>query len=226
MNLILIRHGESEGNQNHKIYGWTDYPLTDKGLQQVDEIVAHMQSKTFHKLYTSPLTRTKYIAERIIKDKIINLAHYPAGPCNTYIKENNGMACIDEAEFKEVTYIEDPQLKEMNYGIFEGFTEAEILLKYKEEYNLFLSQFESYSIPSGEGYTQFKDRVLAFFEKFMPNKDETYVYVTHSGVIRQIITHLLNLAPGEIWNYPIHPGCIVELNNHEGRWTITNLRQT
>ncbi|PKM94752.1 MAG: hypothetical protein CVU84_09575 [Firmicutes bacterium HGW-Firmicutes-1] len=196
MKLILIRHGESEGNKNQEIYGWTDYPLTNKGLEQVKKMTAYLQHQVFHRLYTSPLIRAKYIAEQITQ-------------------HINGLSII-----------EDPQLKEMNYGIFEGQTKEVVLLKYNQEYNLFMSQYETYSIPSGEGYFEFQNRVLSFLEKSLPGKDETFVIVTHGGVIREILTHLLHLAPGEVWNHPIHPGCIVEVTNQKGQWIMSEILQT
>ncbi|PKM52087.1 MAG: hypothetical protein CVV02_03610 [Firmicutes bacterium HGW-Firmicutes-7] len=199
MKLILIRHGESEGNRNQEIYGWTDHPLTDKGLQQIDKIIAHLQDEFVHRIYTSPLSRAKYIAEQIKKNK---------------------------NEISDQNYIEEHRIKEMNYGIFEGQTKEVVLLKYNQEYNLFMSQYETYRIPNGECYAEFQSRVLSFLQKALPKKDETFVYVTHGGVIREIITHLLNLIPGEVWNYPIHPGCIVEMNLQEGQWKISHILQT
>ena len=32
--LVLIRHGESLWNKENRFTGWTDVPLTEKGLQE------------------------------------------------------------------------------------------------------------------------------------------------------------------------------------------------
>lgn len=194
MRLFLIRHGESEGNKDHKIYGWTDYALTEKGLKQVDEIVAYMKNHHYHRLYTSPLLRAKYIAEQ--------LANQPP------------------------FFIEDSRIKEMNCGIFEGLTEEEVLSQYKQEYTQFLAEFDTYTIPKGESYPEFKTRVLDFLENTLPQIDETYIFVTHGGVIREILTYLMKLDSGKVWDYPISPGCIIELEAKEGCWHLTNILQT
>lgn len=195
MRLILIRHGESEGNKNHKIYGWTDYPLTDKGLRQVDEIASYMKSHGYHKLYTSPLQRAKFIAEQLA---------------------NNSLPF----------YIEEPRIKEMNCGIFEGLTEEEVLDKYQEEYRRFQAEFDTYTIPQGESYPEFKSRILDFLGSALPQANDTHVIVSHGGVIREIMTYLMKLEPGKAWDYPIYPGCIVILELKEGCWQLTDILQT
>lgn len=198
MRLILIRHGESEGNKNHKIYGWTDYPLTDKGLLQVNEITTFMRNQNYHKLYTSPLLRARYIAEQLFNNETNNV----------------------------LSLIEDSRIKEMNCGIFEGLTEEEVLANFKQEYTQFLSEYETYSIPEGESYPEFKARVLEFLEDALPKEDEIFVYVTHGGVIREIMTYLMKLEPGKVWDYPIYPGCIIEMELNEGCWHLSNILQT
>lgn len=206
MKLIFIRHGESEGNKHHKIYGWTDYPLTEKGLKQVDVITAYMANQSFHKLFSSPLLRTKYIAEQIL----------------CAFKKLN----LDQTSNNSLIIFEDSRIKEMNCGIFEGLTEEEVLVKYNDEYNQYLANFETYSIPNGESFNAFKARIIAFLENNLPKENETYVYVTHGGVIRELMTYLLKLEPGKVWDYSIYPGCIVELEYKEGCWQLINILQT
>lgn len=202
MKLILIRHGESTGNKNKVIYGWTDYPLTDKGLEQAEKITRHLHNTKIIQIYTSPLVRAKAIAKKI---------------ANTY----------------SITYIEDSRLKELNYGIFEGLTEKEILFKYNEEYQLFLNKFDSYTIKNGECYSDFKDRIIKFLEdnlykkELLVNKnDDAIILTTHGGVIREILVYLLGLNPNEMWDYPINPGSIVEMNYNQNSWEIINIFQT
>lgn len=65
MELIFIRHGESEGNVKGHVYGHTDYPLTEKGRQQIPHIVEALKHDPITKIYTSPLLRAKAIAEGI-----------------------------------------------------------------------------------------------------------------------------------------------------------------
>lgn len=40
MTLLLVRHGESEGNRDRIVQGWYDSPLTELGREQAD-LAAH-----------------------------------------------------------------------------------------------------------------------------------------------------------------------------------------
>lgn len=65
MELILVRHGESEGNVLGHVYGQTDYPLTDKGRSQIPHIVEALKHYKGAKIYSSPLVRASAIGEGI-----------------------------------------------------------------------------------------------------------------------------------------------------------------
>jgi len=73
MELILIRHGESEGNVKGHVYGHTDYPMTKKGMRQVPIIVDMLKRYEIDKVYTSPLIRAKVVAEAIGLDRNISI---------------------------------------------------------------------------------------------------------------------------------------------------------
>lgn len=67
MDLILIRHGESEGNVRQVVYGHTDYPMTERGLSQLPLIAEILAKYPLEKIYTSPLVRAKVLAEEIAR---------------------------------------------------------------------------------------------------------------------------------------------------------------
>ena len=55
--LLLIRHGESEGNRLHVFCGRTDVPLTDRGRMQAEATAEFLKDRTIHAFYSSPLSR-------------------------------------------------------------------------------------------------------------------------------------------------------------------------
>lgn len=65
MELILIRHGESEGNVKEVVYGHTDYPMTAKGMSQVPKILEITKRYKVDGIYSSPLVRANVIADAI-----------------------------------------------------------------------------------------------------------------------------------------------------------------
>lgn len=57
--LVLIRHGESSWNKENRFTGWTDVPLSEKGLKEAVDAgqLLKKEGYTFEIAYTSVLTR-------------------------------------------------------------------------------------------------------------------------------------------------------------------------
>jgi broad specificity phosphatase PhoE len=65
MNLLLLRHGETEWNLTGRMQGLSDTQLTEAGLDQARQAVAKMPA--FTQIWTSPLQRAR-ITGQIIAD--------------------------------------------------------------------------------------------------------------------------------------------------------------
>jgi len=65
--FTFLRHGESLGNALGVSQGQTDFPLTETGLGQARDLVAHWQAEGvgFDQIVSSPLTRARQTAEII-----------------------------------------------------------------------------------------------------------------------------------------------------------------
>lgn len=57
MNLILIRHGETEWNTLHRAQGRTDIPLNQQGIAQAQALAEHFSGKRVDLILSSPLCR-------------------------------------------------------------------------------------------------------------------------------------------------------------------------
>lgn len=63
--LILVRHGETVDNVNGIAQGWSDSPLTRKGLEQVTRLAGRLQRVGPTSLWSSTLPRALRTAEVI-----------------------------------------------------------------------------------------------------------------------------------------------------------------
>jgi broad specificity phosphatase PhoE len=65
--IVLLRHGESEGNASGIIQGQSDFPLSEKGQQQADALAEYWLTagKHYDLIICSPLIRAVQTAEAI-----------------------------------------------------------------------------------------------------------------------------------------------------------------
>ena len=64
---VFLRHGESTGNAEKLHQGQADFPLTELGVKQVQQLAAYWKKKEiqFDQVISSPLSRAKQSAEII-----------------------------------------------------------------------------------------------------------------------------------------------------------------
>jgi broad specificity phosphatase PhoE len=195
MKIFLVRHPQTTANQQKIIYGKTDYPYTQEGEKQIKSILD----------FFSMQARTDGV-------KIIT------SPANRAVNLANQIGNL----FKQVPSM-DEQLGEMNFGIFEGLTLGEAKEKYPLAYDDFLYRFETSSIPEGESYKAFQERIKRFIMT-MPEQDE-WILVTHGAVIREILEQILGLKAGDSWKFSINNGTIVELEKKKLGFVVQQIIQ-
>ncbi|USS90719.1 histidine phosphatase family protein [Fructilactobacillus carniphilus] len=92
INLYFVRHGQTQLNHYHRIQGWADSDLTDKGVQDAVTAANTLSQITFDQAYSSDTKRASRTARIILE----------ANP-----------APLTEP-------IQKPALREENFGYFEG----------------------------------------------------------------------------------------------------------
>ncbi|HWO93977.1 MAG TPA: histidine phosphatase family protein [Dehalococcoidia bacterium] len=63
--LLLVRHGESQGNAEHRLQGTVPYPLTELGRKQGEALAERVAAEGADVLYTSPTLRARETGEII-----------------------------------------------------------------------------------------------------------------------------------------------------------------
>ena len=85
-----------------------------------------------------------------------------------------------------------PGLREMHFGVFEGFTHKEITAKYADVYTKWLDDPFSVTVPRGESMLKFKKRIVVAFKKIISTgKGKTTAVVCHGGVMSIYLTYIL-----------------------------------
>lgn len=78
MRLILVRHGQSEGNASGIVQGHLDFDLTELGLQQALATAERMRTEQIDRVIASPLKRAFHTATLIAAPHAIAVEPEPS----------------------------------------------------------------------------------------------------------------------------------------------------
>jgi broad specificity phosphatase PhoE len=91
-------------------------------------------------------------------------------------------------------------LRELDFGELEGRTYDEIAAERPELYRAWMETPTEVEFPGGESYAQLRERVVAAVEELRGRHDgETVAAVTHGGVVRAVLGHVLRMPDGAIF---------------------------
>lgn len=113
--------------------------------------------------------------------------------------------------FGNKTYkiIKNPNLREINFGKWEGLTYNQILKRHPRVYKKWLEDPFAADIPQGEKLPHFILRIKNELKKIINLKiDKTVALVTHAGVMRVILNTLLKIKKQDFWRFKINPSAI------------------
>ena len=95
-----------------------------------------------------------------------------------------------------------PELREIDFGKFEGLTFAEISQLYPEVAKLWAERNPSLEFPGGESSDEFGKRVSRFLRRLERHSSgETILIVAHSGTLRVLVCRLLGIGLQHRWHF-------------------------
>jgi probable phosphoglycerate mutase len=147
-------------------------------------------SYTDLKLTNKGIFQTKKIALKLKKEKIDKIYSSPLKRCKQ-------TAEIIGKYLGLKVYIA-PQLKEVNFGIFEGLSLREAEKKYPELFWARQKDKWNFRIPHGESYKDAAERILKFLKKLLGKKHKNIVLVTHVTIIKILLKLFSNLSMEKI----------------------------
>ena len=152
--LILLRHGESEANAKNILAGQCDFPLTEKGLKQAQEVASYLLThEQIDHIWSSDLSRAVLTAE-------------------------------PSAAMMELSIHTDPRLREIDTGVWAGLTREERDEAYPELVSQLYENMSQFRYPDGESVPEAYDRVVECISEIAetyPNR--CVLIVSHNGAI-------------------------------------------
>ena len=182
MNLILIRHGQSEWNALNQFTGWRDPDLTAKGIEEAHNagMIINNLKINFDLVFTSALIRAQNTAEIILKE--IN---------------------------QSLSTIKNQALNERNYGDLAGLNKDDARKRWGDEQVHIWRRSYDVPPPGGESLKDTGERVLPFFMKeILPHvcEGKNVLVAAHGNSLRSLIKFLDNISDEDIVKLEIPTG--------------------
>jgi alpha-ribazole phosphatase len=122
--------------------------------------------------------------------------------------------CLQLANTFSDSVITDSRLLEINFGSWEMryFNEIE-----SDKLKHWSENFVDTAPPDGESFADIIQRVGCFWEDLTATKAEQVFVITHAGVIRALLSHILNLPAANAFQFQIDTGSVhklVHINNY------------
>ncbi|OQS05899.1 phosphoglycerate/bisphosphoglycerate mutase [Thraustotheca clavata] len=202
--IIMVRHGQSEGNVNPDLYRDIPdnaMPLTDLGKSQaraagkeIKEIIGNESVRCI----VSPCTRTIETFEEIM---------VAWGP-----------------DAASIPWTEEPRIREQDFGNFQNPEQIRECKIQRKKFGGFFYRF-----PSGESPADVYDRISSFLESlhrmFMRKREQNYILVAHGVAIRILLMRYFRYTIAEyeeVENF--HNGEFVVMeHNGDGVFRITKV---
>lgn len=193
LELILVRHGETESNKAGTYLGWTDIGLNENGINQVRLLRDKLANAKIQRILTSPLKRAVQTAEIINESCKAEIRYIEE------LKEIN-FGLWDNMTFQEIQNKFPKEHKKWlensdNYHFPEGESAAELY----------------------ERVSKVIEQLTA------KEKDVTILLVTHQGVIRNIISYLLVNTREDSWHFKVDNCGITKIEITDGYAVLTKL---
>jgi probable phosphoglycerate mutase len=157
LDLILVRHGETDWNRELRFQGQLDVPLNAIGLEQATRVAQALQALQWHTLISSDLSRAVQTAQAL----------HTLRPHSPWQRE--------------------PQWREQHFGQIEGRSTAEIKASDPQAWAQWIRFEADYAFPGGECQRDFHARIEAALHALaVACAAQSVVLVTHGGVLDMI----------------------------------------
>lgn len=179
--LYLMRHGQTQFNALGKIQGWCDSPLTQEGIKQAQNA-------------------RKYFQEKNIS--------FDAAYSSTAERASDTLEIVTN---HKMPYTRVKDLREMNFGRFEGESEA-----LNPNRTLFEEYFVEYG---GESRTMVRKRVVPAICEIMARENHDTVFiVSHAGACLQFLT---SVTEPKDTHWPAFSNCgMIHYSYEDGKFAV------
>ncbi len=195
MQIVLVRHGATDWNLEHRCQGSSDRDLSAVGVRQAEEIAALLSGESLTAIYASDLKRARRTAEVI------------GQPHNLPVRIDESIRELDHGKLEGLTFNEIKQ----NFG--------EFLIRWRSEPAELQVPGGERLIDVAErawiGLQQIAERHAT---------DDHIVVVSHNFPIVGIVCRITGTHLNNYRHFHLDPCGVTRLqHNPDGRWQVTHI---
>ena len=191
LHLLFVRHGQTRSNVERRYMGQSDSPLTPIGIAQAEALAKRLSKYRVDAIYSSDLGRAARTSKIISQ-----VCHLP------------------------VMY--DKRLRERHAGLLQGELEVNARVKHAQVFAEITRMGAEYVFPGGgESGLQIEERMASFLDNMRENHSgETVVAITHGGILRVLLWHILRFPYDAIFRLRCDNTSISSLAFSDGQWIV------
>lgn len=133
--------------------------------------------------------------------------------------------CLDTARF--ITTEKKPlvlnELKELDFGLWEGLNYKQCMDLYPEEFAEWSSNLKNTTPPEGEHYLNFYERIRECYDSKLSVKEGAILIVAHKGVLQMLASILLAGDDSLFWNIDFQLGKYSIIDKEKDHGTLNRL---
>ena len=192
--LFLIRHGEVEARYHRVFGGRIDMELSPRGHDQARALARHLRGRQFDAIYASPMRRAQQTLAPLMEQR----------PRPAMIL---------------------PALQEVDFGDWTGLNFPQVLERFKAHAYEWLHHLEQATIPNAECAQTLRARLEPCVRQMlMDHASQSVAVVCHGGVIRVILSLLLDLPLSKMAGFEIDYASLtwIEIQPHKTEVQLLN----
>jgi broad specificity phosphatase PhoE len=199
MTWYIVRHAEKEpGDFYNPHLRHQDQPISLKGRQDAQKLCSFFAKKQISAIYVSSYQRTWQTIEEV------------AG----------------RLQFAPLV---DDRLNEIDNGCIEGLSDEELHQGYPDVWTAHRERKYDFRFPGGETAAEAQQRIINFLaEKLPQHVAENIILVSHDGLIRLLMCHIMNIPVFSRWNFRVDTCGIMEVTYQRDfkAWKLIRFNQT
>ncbi|MGB8982678.1 MAG: histidine phosphatase family protein [Anaerolineales bacterium] len=196
--VYILRHAEKEkGDFYNPHLRHQDQPLSERGWEQSRQLWPYLCDKQITAIYVSAYRRTGQTIEHV-------------------------------AAQLGITPITDARLNELDSGDLDPLSDEEIQERYPEFWKAYTERTADFRFPGGETGEEACRRISGFLEeKRQAHPGENILFVTHEGLIRQLMCYIVGIPVYKRGNFYVDLCGITEITYQPefNNWKLIRFNQ-